>query len=75
MKTTRKDDSGEEGRDEGGITGTICSHRIRSLWRSDCDIKSKELQDYLSTLYILSYIVTGHPCDRVTEFSIRFYMT
>jgi hypothetical protein len=25
--------------------------------------------------YILSYIVTGHPCDRVMECSIRFYMT
>ena len=25
--------------------------------------------------YILSYVVTGHSCDRVMECSTRFYMT
>ena len=68
---TVEDDSGDEGRDEGGITVSIC-HTDQMAEKLQYQIW--EITGPSKHSYILSYIVTGHSCDRVTECSTRFYM-
>ena len=65
-----EDDSGDERRSEG-------ESQFQSVTKSDGGetvISNLGITGLSKRSYILSYIVTGHPCDRVTECSIRFYL-
>src|SRR5579872_2644598 len=63
-------DSGDEGRSEGDHS----SNQSHSLMVEKLQYQIWGIIGLSKCSYILSFVVTGHSCDRVMECSTRFYM-